>query len=418
LRSAFGALIALAEGGRVTLAAVIAAYHEAEEPGAGLRATLPLAGRTVLERQVRLAAAAGAEPVVIAVERVPPELLAAIDRLRAEGLKLVVARSAAEAADSVHPGDRLLLVADGLVAGETHIARLLSLDGHAILTVPDVRVDDRYERIDAYSRWAGLALIDGETLKRTAAMLRDWDLQSTLLRRAVQSGARQIAVRGEPADDQLVVAERSEDLAELQARIFEGATGRRRDLVSRYLLAPLEQAATRLLMPTSVSTNALSLGAALLTALALLGFARGWLWLGMPLLLAATPLDGICERLAALRLQDGEGPSWWSYILPTLSAAALLALAYNLAADNGWTYVAIAVSTIAFALALAIEVDGREVPGRVWLAERKGMAWLLLPFAVMQWWGAGLGLLAAYAAGSFFWAQRQVHRALRTREAD
>jgi hypothetical protein len=397
------------KGGKVTLAALIAAYHEAEEPGAGLRATLPLAGRTLLERQVRLAAAAGADPGVVAVERVPPELLAVIDRLRGEGVKLVVARNVSEAADAVHPGDRLLLVADGLVAGESHIERLLALEGHAILTVPDVRVDDRYERIDAYSRWAGLAMIDGEMLKRTAAMLRDWDLQSTLLRRAVQSGARQIAVRGEPADDQLVVAERSSDLIELQARIFESASGHRRDWVSRYLLGPIEQAATRALMPTSVTTNAVSLAAALLISLSALAFGWGWLWLGLVLLLSATPLDGICERLAALRLQDGEGPSWWTYVLPLLSAAAFLALAYTLSANGEWGSVALAATAIAFAVALRTEVAGKEVNGRIWLAERKSMAWLLLPFAAAGFWVAGVGFLACYAAGSFFWAQRQIH---------
>ena len=402
----------------MTLAALIAAYHEAEEPGAGLRATLPLAGRTLLERQVRLAAAAGAEPIVIAVERVPPELLAAIDRLRGEGLKLVVARNAGEAADSVHTGDRLLLVADGLVAGETHIDRLLALDGHAILTVPDVRVDDRYERIDAYSRWAGLAVIDGEMLKRTAAMLRDWDLQSTLLRRAVQGGARQLAVRGEPADDQLVVAERSGDLVELQARIFEGASARRRDWVSRYLLGPLEQAATRALMPTAITTNALSLAAALLISLAALAFGWSWLGLGMLFLLAATPLDGICERLAALRMQDGEGPSWWSHVLPALSAATLLILAYSLAATRGWGCVALAAATVAFAVARQTETEGREIAGGIWLAERKGLAWLLLPFAVTGFWATGLVALAVYAGASFFWAQRQVHRLLAPRRAD
>jgi hypothetical protein len=40
------------------------------------------------------------------------------------------------------------------------------------------------------------------------------------------------------------------------------------------------------------------------------------------------------------------------------------------------------------------------------------MAWLLLPFAVMGSWITGLGALAAYAVGSFFWAQRQIHRRL------
>jgi len=394
----------------VTLAALIAAYHEAEEPGGGLRATLSLAGRTVLERQAKLAAAAGADPVIVAVERVPPELLGAIDRLRAEGVKLVVARDAAEAADAVHPGDRLLLMADGLVAAESHLDRLIDMEGHAILTVADVRVDDRYERIDAYSRWAGLALIDGELLKRTAAMLRDWDLQSTLLRRAVQSGARQIAVKGEPADDELIVAERSEDLTELQARIFEGASARRRDWVSRFLLSPLEQALTRSLMGTSVTTTALSLAESLLISLAALAFASNWLWLGLLLMLLATPLDGVCERLAALRLQDGEGPSWWSYLLPALSGAALLALGYMLAEGRGWGCIVVAAATIAFGVALHLETEGRELPGRLWLAERKGMSWLMLPFAAAGLWGTGLGVLALYAAGSFYWAQRQMHR--------
>ena len=58
------------KGESVALAALIAAYHESGEPG-HLRATLPLAGRTVIERQARLAAAAGAAPVIVVVERMP-----------------------------------------------------------------------------------------------------------------------------------------------------------------------------------------------------------------------------------------------------------------------------------------------------------------------------------------------------------
>jgi hypothetical protein len=49
------------------------------------------------------------------------------------------------------------------------------------------------------------------------------------------------------------------------------------------------------------------------------------------------------------------------------------------------------------------------MPGAEWLAERKGMALIMLPFGLAGQWTAGLGALAAYAAGSFFWAQRKVH---------
>lgn len=394
----------------MTLAALISAYHEADEPGGGLRAVLPLAGRTVLERQAVLAAAAGAARLVILVERVPPNLLAAIDRLKSQGLQVVVARNATEAAEALEPDDRLLVLADGLLPAEAHIRRLVSLGGPAILTVPDVRVDDRFERIDAHSRWAGLAILDGEMLRRTAAMVGEWDLQSTLLRRAIQSGVRQLSLRGEPADDMLTVAERAEDLQALQQRIFDGAGAHRRDWVSRYLLGPLEREAVRHLMPTSATPAALSLGASLLTALGALAFASHWLGFGMALVLLATPLHGAGERLEALRMEDAGEGGWWDHLVPPLAAVALFALAFAIRDTRGWGCVALAGTAVAFAVALRIEAEGREIPGGVWLAEWKGMAWLLLPFAAAGLWGTGLTALALYAGAGFFWAQRIVHR--------
>jgi hypothetical protein len=393
----------------VTLAALIAAYHEADEPGGGLRATLPLAGRTVVERQARLAASAGADPIVLVVERVPADLIAAIDRLRGQGLNMVVARNAAEAAEAVHPEDRLLVMADGLVLAESHIDRLLALGGLALLTVPDRRVDDRFERIDADSRWAGLALLDGALLKHTAEMLRDWDLQSTLLRRAVQSGARQIALRGEPADDQLTLAESSEDLAAIETRLAEGAAARRRDWVSAYLLAPLEAVAARALLAKPLNPTGLGAIAGLLTLLAGLAFAGRWYGTGMGLILLSTFTEGVGDRLAGLRLQDPEEGGWFAYLLPLLAAGALLALGSALSRDHGWGCFALAGTIAAFSVAARIESLGARLPGRRWLAEHKGLAWLMLPFAAMGLWGSGLTALALYAGASFFWAQRHVH---------
>ena len=391
------------------LAALIAAYHEAEEPGGGLRAALPLAGRTVLERQARLVAAAGAAPIVVVVERVPGELLGAIDRLRAQGLDVIVARSAADAAEAVGAGDRLLVVADGLIPTEAHCERLLSLGGHALLTVPDVRVDDRFERIDADSRWAGLALVDGALLKRTAEMLHDWDLQSTLLRRAVQSGARHIALKGEPADDELVVAESAADLGGIEARLAEGAGARRRDWVSAYLLAPLEAAAARALLARPVGPAGLAAAASVLMLLAALGLGSRWYATGMVLALLATFVEGVGERLAALRLSEDEEGGWFGHVLPLLAAGALMALGTALTPTRSWGCLALACTTIAFTVAERLEAAGATVPGRRWLAEHKGLAWLLLPFAAIGLWGTGLTALALYAGASFFWAQRHAH---------
>lgn len=392
----------------MALAALIAAYTETPSSGAPLRATLPIAGRTLLERQARLAAAVGATPVVILVEAITPDLAAAIDRLRAEGVSALVARSLAEAADSIPPEQRVLLVGDGLSAEASHFTRAAGANETTIFTVPDAGADDRHERIDANSRWAGLALVTGALLRDTAAMLQDWDPQSTLLRRAVQDGARLARIRLD--DGFLLIADDAGQLAEAEQTIVRAAGGRGRGWVSRLLLAPIERLATRALMPTRLTPGWLYLGAALMTGVAAVLFVRGWLWAGGLLLVLATPLDGLAERLASVRLQAERAPGWWHQLMPAAGAAALLALGYNLSLVSGWGCILLAATVTVFLFALDRETGTREIEGREWLAERKGMTWLMLPFAATGYWLAGLAVLVLYAGGSFFWAQREVHR--------
>jgi hypothetical protein len=397
----------------VALTALISAYQESDEPGGPLRAVLPLAGRTLVERQAKLAALAGARKILILVERVSPDLLAAVDRLRREGLTIMLARSAEEAAEQVDPADPLLLVADGFIGDESQLRRVAAASPPALLTVPDTAVDDRFERIDAESRWAGLALIDGALLADTASMLRDWDPQSTLLRRAVQAGARMLSVRSERGGQpgELTIAERISDLSSVHRRIVDRASSGRGDWISHLLLGPAERAATHALMNGNATPQAIGIAAMALTGLGALAFVYHMLWLGLILLLLATPLDGIADRLARLRLEHGVDHSWWSHLLPAFAGAALLALGLSLARFHGWGAILLAVGIILFLLAQRFEIEDRRPAGLLFLAERKGMTWLILPFALIGMWLAGLFALFAYAAGSFFWAQRAVHTA-------
>jgi hypothetical protein len=388
----------------VALAALIAAYHESGEPG-HLRATLPLAGRTVIERQVRLAASAGASPILILVERMPAALSAAVDRLRRDHVPVRIVRSAEEAAEAVDPYDRVLLVADGAIAGRSQLARVAAEEGTAVLTVKDGAHGEVYERIDAAERWAGIAGIDGALLRETAAMLRDWDLQSTLLRRALQAGAVHLAAEGAVA-----ILDREADLDRLERQIVAGADETGGGWLSR-LLAPIERFGTAFLLGSAASPQVVGLGAALLTALGAAAFYGHWYWTGLVLLIAATPLEGIARRLARLRMQEGIGQSWWHHLLELLAAVALVILAYDLAPAWGWGMVLAAFVALAFLHALDGEIARVRVRGALFLAERKGMIWLMLPFAIFGLWHAGIGALAAYAALSFFWAQREAHAA-------
>ena len=388
----------------MALAALIAAYHESGEAGA-LRAVLPLAGRTLLERQARLAARAGATRIVILVERMPADLGAAIERLRRDHLPVHVARDVEEAAEAIEPTDRLLLIGDGAIIDEDQLARLAAAEKHVVLTVPDSVHGELYERIDGQSRWGGAAAVDGTMLRETAAMLRDWDLQSTLLRRTVQRGAAHVA-----ADRPLAIIDRAADITALEGRILADALQARGGWLER-LLAPLERLAAGALLGASIGPALLGAAAVLLTGAGAAGFAFGWNWTGLALMLAATPLDGIAARVARARLLDDPERSWWRLLLPALSGAGLLALGYGQAAAHGWGMILLAALTLAFLFALSIELrGGARVPGREALAERKGMAWLALPLAGFGGWHVVLAALFAYAAASFFWAQHHSHR--------
>ncbi len=402
----------------MALAALISAYHESDEAGAPLRALLPLAGRTLIERQAKLAASAGAQRILVLVERVPPELLAAVDRLRGEGLVVGLARNASDAAEEVDPSDSVLLFADGFIGDEDEVRRLASAVAPALLTVPDGVLDERYERIDAESRWGGLGLIDGVLLADTAAMLRDWDPQSTLLRRAVQADARMIAVGSEAEFARMTIAERASDLADVHRAIVARAATGRSDWVSTYLLAPIERSAAHALMSSRVDALMIGAAAAVLTGLGALLFVWHYLWIGLALLLLATPLDGIADRLARLRMEDGLDQSWWSVLLPILGATALMTASLSLGRVHGWGVVVAGGATLLFVLAQRLEIGRRRIRGERLLAERKGMTWLMLPFAAAGFWLAGLGALAAYAVGSFFWAQNRVHAAPAAAERD
>lgn len=387
----------------MALAALIAAYHESAEPGA-LRAALPLAGRTVVERQARLAAQAGARRIVVLVERMPAGLTAALDRLRREGVPLHVARSVEEAAEAIDRAGRLVVFGDGAIVGEAEIARLADGEGAMVLTVPDNLYGDLHERLDGTTRWGGLAAMDGAMLHDTAAMLRDWDLQSTLLRRTLQAGAVHM-----PAEGPVAILDSVADLAGAERQILEGALGAGDGWASR-LLAPLERFATGLMMGSPVTPVAVGTAGAVLTGLGAIGLAYGWLRVGLALVLLATPLDGIALRLARLRMQADARHSWWRHVTPVLAGAGLAGLCYALAPVHGWGTILLGFVTLAFMVAAGIEAEGTKPRGRIALADARSMAWLLLPFAALGAWQAGVAVLFGYAAASFFWAQHEAHR--------
>ena len=233
----------------MALGALIGAYQE--DDSGGLRALLPLAGRTLIEYQARCLATAGAAPLVVLVERVPPALNEAFERLRGEGIAVIPVSDGIEAASRFEAGSQLLLLADGIAPDVGDLSRIVEEADTAVMSVPDDEAHAAFERIDSAHRWAGLAKVDSNMLGATAAMLGDWDLQSTLLRRAIQAGARLLpSSEGEGRGPFLASDEQS--MTVFERRLLVASRTARDDAVSRYVLPVIEELATEQLMETAV----------------------------------------------------------------------------------------------------------------------------------------------------------------------
>jgi hypothetical protein len=391
----------------MTLGALIGAYQE--DDAGGLRALLPLAGRTLIEYQARCLAAAGAAPLVVLVERVPPALNDAFERLRGEGISVVPVSDGNEAASRFEAGSQLILLGDGVAPDIGDLEQLIGETDGAVLTVPDDEAHAEFERIDGLQRWAGVARVDSSMLGATAAMLGDWDLQSTLLRRVIQSGARFVpAASGQGLGPVLVASE--ETAAGYERRLLLASRTTREDAVSRYVLPLVEELATERLMETAVRPAWLVQLAVAMTVAAAFCLTRGWHWGALALLLLATPLDQVAQRLAMLRLQPLSSSTLSRRLLWPAAGLALLALGWFEARHgSGWGAMMAALAGAGFAEAGRIERLGKSLPAGQWHFSRRTAIWLAIPFAIGGWWSLYLGLLAFYAAISFFIAQHFRH---------
>ncbi len=394
----------------MALGALIGAYQE-DEAG-GLRALLPLAGQTLIEYQARCVAALGTAPVLVLVERVPPALNEAFERLRAEGIAVIAVGDGVEAASRFEAGSDVILLADGIAPDMSDLARLGDDEEAAILTVADDDEHEGFERIDASHRWAGLARIPAGLIGATAAMIGDWDLQSTLLRRAVQSGV-QLVPSGTGAGAGPFLADQ-DAMAGFERRLLLASRGARRDWVSRFLLPLVEEVATERLLETRIRPEWLVRLALALTVGAAFAMTRGWLASAVAMLVAATPLDLVARRIGLLRLRPLSPGLTSKRLLWPAAGLALLALGWFVARHGGgWGAMVAALGACAFAEAMRIERATTEPPGAIWYFSRRSAIVLAIPFAIGGWWNVYLALLALHAAVSFFLAQHVHHRVAR-----
>ncbi len=409
------------------LTALLFAHHELD--GTRLPAgLLPLAGWTVVERQARLAMRVGAGCVVICADRATAELAAALARLRRDGIRVETARNVAEVGDLIQGDGDVLMFGEGLVCDERIVRRMAEAPAPSLMVRNDDG-DERYERIDANARWAGLALLPGAVVREVSRRFGDWDLQSTLLRTAVQSNAARAPWDAVP----LYVPDRRRDVplildvprsrAEADrcgAALLTQAQKGCLDWPARYLHPPVENAMVRMLLPTPITPNMVTVFTAVVGAASVIGFATGWLWAALLLMLFLGPLDGVDGKLARTRLQFSRWGDLEHVVDKIVEYGAFIALGGYLSKVHGhygpWV---LAAMTICFALAEAVQGEffnrytGRQLDDagkwqrrvRLVAGRRNTFFWLLVPFALLDQWQTGFIAVAVYSTVTFFVAQ-------------
>jgi hypothetical protein len=193
-----------------------------------LRAGLPLAGRSVLARQVDLLRSLGCERILCLCESPDAEILKVQQAVEASGGTFQALRGFLHLPALVRAEEELVILADGLLPDPAVTARLfaeaapprlvacLPSDSPLVAAHPD-----DFERIDAARHWGGVLVMRGAPVQHLADFPPDADAISLLLRLALQAGTpcRDLPAEVSASGTWLLASEESALAAQEQALI-------------------------------------------------------------------------------------------------------------------------------------------------------------------------------------------------------
>ncbi len=383
--------------------------------------TLVIGGISILARQARQLRQAGATQLLI----VDPEPLSEVP----EGAEPI---SRAALAQRVSPDVPVLAIAPGLiideraitlVAGAAAPALLVSLATPAdVATAAPGTAPPGIERLDADTLAAGVMLVQGSLLRDVLGGLGEWDLASTLLR-TVATDSR--TTRLNFARITLYSASRRRDVPLLWSRpttpaeaaattdeLIAAAQKGVLDWPARFLHPLVEDPLVRLLAPTRITPNMVTLFGGVIGIGAGIALATGMLWLGLGLALLAGPLDGVDGKLARTRLEF----SRWGDLEHVLDKI----LEYGWYFCAAWCFSGVSGSALPWAIAWLIalpalveavqgeffrRMTGRQLDDagpverriRLIAGRRNTFLWTWAGFAAAGFWFEGFVALAVYS---------------------
>ena len=374
------------------------------------RPTMPVLGLSWPEFQMRRAVRAGARHLVLVADRVSRDVVEAVDRLRAEGLSTTLARTAAEVADLFHPEEVVLLMTGSCIVADSQMKALLAKPKSTLLCVDAECAGPGHELIDARSHWVGIARIDGAQVRATVTMVGDWDLGSTLLRKAVAGRALRTTLS---SDDFLADASDAAGAVQASRALVSGVIPLARGWGGQWVIEPLARLAVRS-FPATLPPLARYGPWAAMVMFVLAPVVQGWRWTAVAVavflvgsLVAASAqiaaaATGITGRSKRLKVSTRDGAA---VLLIGMIAVALLP-------DLTPAVLAIGVVTFAALADRLFDVEG--VTNPPWLSDITGHAIIVLIASLFGASGmlVGLALCAVHGLASLAFLQNRLSRVL------
>jgi len=268
-------------------------------------AGLIVAGISLLDRQARMLKRAGCSSLLL----VGAEPLTPVP----EGVELVSLKALAGRLGEAGAVEALVISA-GLIVDERALKAVSAAEVPVMLVSNGQLIPaPGIERLDAATLSAGLMRLPARAVAEVAATLGDWDLGSTLIRvQAADASAVRLVIEDLPT----YAADMRREVPMLWAVPADAVAARAAgdailaqaqkgclDWPARFLHPIVENTLVRLLAPSQITPNMVTLFTALLGVAAGGAFFTGHLWWGLGLALLCGPLDGVDGKLARTTFQ-------------------------------------------------------------------------------------------------------------------
>lgn len=293
-----------------------------------------IGGRTVLQNQLRYALAAGCERIACLSHDLPSELIALQHEAERGGARFQCIRDAKPLSGMVTASDEVLVVEDGL-AFDHGLAPKPNKAGDWIASFPaEEGIAAGFERIDRDRSWAGIMVVPGNLVEKLAEFPSDIDVQSSLLRLALQNGVKTRAMdEALIADESWVVIETCEAASEFGAKRLGKVVRRASPVAPVHTMSDI--AALSVLQrhsdPERASRVGIWLAAGLLAVSALAAYFEQPL-VGFAAIICSVFAHRFSETtaLAVKGVVYGREPSrWWSQVFAVLGDCVLFGIAFS-----------------------------------------------------------------------------------------